>query len=193
MRLIGYFHAPEDDPRLAYRVVFPSGQRSTSHTQHLEADEMLAWSRWQLGWLQPDQIHCVTPLETETTITINPVASPGNEGAMIAIPVSETEVIVIESRRKLGYDIGREYQWPSGAKTIFPALPDEGVLVYTVNASLETGQLPLRVAGDPGNGHLERNPILTEGESITVGDYTITVSSATDHSDTVTITKTNSP
>ena len=112
---------------------------------------------------------------------------------MIAIPVSETEVIVIESRRKLGYDAGREHQWPDGDKTTFPALPDEGILVYTVNASLDSGQLPLRVAGDPGNGHLERNPILTEGESITVGDYTITVSSATDHSDTVTITKTNSP
>ena len=151
---------------------------------------MLAWSRWQLGWLEPDQIRCVTQLDTETTITISPVALPGNEGAMIVIPVSETEVIVIESRRKLGYDAGREHQWPDGAKTIFPRLVDEGILVYTVNASLDTGQLPIKVAGDPGNGHLENNPILTEGQSITIRGHTITVHTSTYYTDTITITKT---
>ena len=190
MGLNAFFHASEDDPRLAYRVLFPSGQRQTGYTQRLEPLEMLAWSRWQLGWLEPDQIHCVTQLETETTITISPVALPGNEGAMIAIPVSETELIVIESRRKLGYDAGQEYQWPDGAKTIFPSLVDEGILVYTVNASLETGQLPIKVAGDPGNGHLESNPILTEGQSITIWGYTITVHTSTYYTDTITITKT---
>ena len=112
MRLYAFSHASEDDPRLAHRVLFPSGKRQTSYTQRLRAIEMLAWSRWQLGWLEPHQIHCVTQLETETTITISPVSFPGNEGAMIAIPTSETEVIVIESRRKLGYDSGREHQWP---------------------------------------------------------------------------------
>ena len=151
---------------------------------------MLAWSRWQLGWLEPHQIHCVTQLETETTITISPAALPSNEGAMIAIPVSETELIVIESRRKLGYDAGREHQWPDGAKTTFPTLLDEGVLVYTVNASLDSGQLPLKVAGDPGNGHLENSPILTEGQSVTVGGYTITVQTSAYYTDTITITKT---
>ena len=190
MGLDAFFHASENDPRLAYRVLFPSGQRSTSYTQRLEVVEMLAWSRWQLGWLQPDQIHCVTQLDTETTITISPAALPGNERAMIAIPISETELIVIESRRKLGYDAGREHQWPSGNKTTFPSLVDEGILVYTVNASLETGQLPIKVAGDPGNGHLESNPILTEGKSITIWGYTITVHTSTYYTDTITITKT---
>ncbi len=190
MGLDAFSHASEDDPRLAYRVLFPNGQRQTGYTQRLEPLEMLAWSRWQLGWLEPDQIHCVTQLETATTITISPVSFPGNEGAMIAIPISETEVIVIESRRKLGYDTGREHQWPDGAKTTFPTLLDEGVLVYTVNASLGSGQLPLKVAGDPGNGHLENSPILTEGESVTVGGYTITVQASAYYTDTITITKT---
>ena len=193
MGLDAYFHTPEDDRRLRYRVVFPNGQRQINYTQRLEAAEMLAWSRWQLGWLKPDQIHCVTQLETETTITISPVASPGNEGAMIAIPVSETEVIVIESRRRVGYDAGREHQWPDGATTTFPGLPDEGILVYTVDASIESSQLPLKVAGDPGNGHLDRDPILKEGESVTVGDYHIILSFSAYLTDTVTITRIDGP
>ena len=31
-----------------------------------DADEMLAWSRWQLEWLDPSQVHCVT--ENESTV-----------------------------------------------------------------------------------------------------------------------------
>ena len=89
MGLDGYFHAAEDDPRLAYRVLFPNGQRQTGYSERLEAAEMLAWSRWQLGWLKPEQIHCMAQLETETTITISPVAFPGNDPAMVAIPISE--------------------------------------------------------------------------------------------------------
>lgn len=185
------FQASEDDPRLAFQVLHNNGQRTTGHTRRLKAVEMLAWSRWQLGWLKPEQIRCVTQLETETTITISPVAVPGNEPVMIAIPTSGNEVIVIESRRKLGYDAGRDHQWSDGARTTFPALLEEGVLVYTVNPSIRGGQLPVKVAGDPGNGHLERDPILTEGETITVGDYTITVRTSAYYTDTITITKTS--
>ena len=188
--LNAFFHASEDDPRLASQILLPNGQRSTGYTPLLQAVEMLAWSRWQLGWLEPDQIHCVTQLETETTLTISPAALPSNERAMIAIPVSETQLIVIETRRKLGYDTRQKHQWPDGTQNTVPSLIDEGVLVYTVNASLETGQLPIKVAGDPGNGHLENNPILTEGQSVTIWGYTITVHTSTYYTDTITITKT---
>ena len=190
MSMWANFPASEHDSRLAHVWRNPDGHRSTGFTNSLEASEMLAWSRWQLGWLDPGEIHCVTSIETEITITISPVAFPGNEGAMIAIPISETEVIVIESRRKLGYDAGREHQWPDGTQTTFPALAEEGVLVYTVNAALQSGELPLKVAGDPGNGHVDSYPILTEGQSVTVHGYTVTVTSSAYYTDTVTITKT---
>ena len=136
--------------------------------------EMLAWSRWQLGWIDPDQIRCVT--SAEATITLSPVASdPRNATAMAAVPLSDAEVIVIESRRNLGYDMGQE---------------TEGVLVYTVNASFHTGQLPVKVAGDTGNGQIDRHPVLTVGQSVTVRGYTITVDSDDGTHHTVTITKT---
>ncbi len=178
MGLEAFTHTSEDDPRIDGEP--PDG----FFIHYLRADEMLAWSRWQLGWLEPDQIHCVT---TETTITISPAASLGREGAMIAIPVSETEVIVIESRRELGYDTGWEHQWDDGTTTTFPNLLDEGVLVYTVNASIESGQLPIIIVGDPGHGHLEYSAILTEGESVTIWGYTITVQTSTLYTDTIII------
>ena len=95
---------------------------------------------------------------------------------MIAIPVSETEVIVIESRRKLGYDAGQEYQRPRRRQN--RPSPAWSMKAYSYTPStppLDSGQLPIKVAGDPGNGHLESNPILTEGQSVTIWGYTITV------------------
>ena len=192
-----FFLASEEDPRLAHDWHYPDGNRSTAYDYHLQAPEMLAWSRWQLGWLDATQVHCVTQLETETTITISPVVFPGSEGAMIAIPVSETEVIVIESRRKLGYDVGEEYVAPNGFQTTFPVLAGEGVLVYTVKASLGGGRLPLQVVGNPDNDypllHFADYPLLTGGQSVTVGSYTIAVQATSYYTDTVTITRTAGP
>ncbi len=147
---------------------------------------MLAWSRWQLGWLEPDQVLCVT--DKHTTVTLTPVADPGRGTAMVAIPLSRSEVIVIESRHRIGYDKGQEYQAPNGAQTTFPALLTEGVLVYTVDATLGSGNLPVKVAGDSGNGQVDDYPILTRGQSVTTHGYTITVISTTPNT-TITITQ----
>ena len=108
---------------------------------------------------------------------------------MAAVPLSDHETLVIESRRKIGYDTGLDHREPDGATTTFPALPTEGVLVYTVDASLHTGELPLKVAGDTGNGLVDDYPVLTLGQSVTVRGYTITVVSDDGHTHTVTITK----
>ena len=146
-----------------------------------DADEMLAWSRWQLEWLDPSQVHCVT--ENQSTVTLGPVGDPGDNFAMAAIPLSETEVIVIESRRQIGYDAPAVLTGRTGLAT-------EGVLVYTVDTSLGTGQLPVKVATDTGNGIIDHNPILSDGQSVTTNGYTITVQSSTETTHTVSITKT---
>ena len=65
---------------------------------------MLAWSRWQLGWLEPSQIRCI--VEPSATVTLSAIDQPGDGVAMIAVPVGETEVIVIESRRIRAFDRG---------------------------------------------------------------------------------------
>ena len=182
-----WFLADARDRRLAYIVHHPNGARSAEYGSILAAREMLAWSRWQLGWLDASQIRCIT--DSEATVSLTPLAAPGDGPAMAAIPLSDTELIVVESRRRIGYDEEQQYRWPNGARTRFPALATEGVLVYTVDTARGTGQLPIRVAGDTGNGQIDAYPILTVGQSVTIGGYTITVQSATDTTHTVTIAK----
>ena len=187
MGLQGYYPTFHFDPRTAIELTSPDGHQSTHYSGFTAASEMLAWSRWQLGWL--DRIHCVTQLETETTITIRPAGLPGTEGAMIAIPLSDTQVIVIESRRNCGFDTGLDRPRLDGTQVTYPGLATEGVFVYTVDASIGSGQLPLKIAGDSGDGILDDYPILTAGQSVTLHGYTITVHSSTADTDTVTITK----
>ena len=138
------------------------------------ANEMLAWSRWQLGWLDDDQVHCVE--EEQATVELSPVADPGDGIAMAAVSLSSTEAIVLESRRRVGYD---EHA----------ALGDGRVVVYTVESRLGSGDLPIKLAGDTGRGHTLVNPILGVGESVTVRGYTITVVADDGDTHTVTITK----
>ena len=95
----------------------------------------------------------------------------------------------MESRRTLGYDRGREYRAPNGWRTTLPELLEEGVLVYTVDASLGSGDLPLKVPGDSGNGQVDDFPVLQAGESVTVRGYTITVTADDGRTHTITITR----
>ena len=138
------------------------------------AGEMLAWSRWQLGWLDDDQIVCIS--DSDATVTLSPVSDPGDGIAMAAISVSANELIVVESRRPIGYD---EHA----------ALGDGAVIVYTVDARTGSGDLPIKLAGDAGRGHTYESPILTVGESVTVRGYTITVIADDGDTHTVTITR----
>ena len=148
--------------------------------------EMLAWSRWQLGWLGPDRVRCIS--EADATVTLAPVARPGEEVVMAAVPLNAREVIVVESRRQLGYDLGEPYVWPEGDSDNRPALITEGVLVYTVDALVSSGRLPIAVAGDSGDGQVDSFPVLRRGESVTLRGYTITVIGDNDDTHTVTIT-----
>ena len=154
----------------------------------LRPREMLAWSRWQLGWLGPAQVQCVS--EPSATVRLAPVARPGSGSVMASVPLSRSEVIVMESRRRIGYDLGDAHPWRRGGSARYPALIREGVLVYTVDATL--GDRPLKVAGDSGNGQVDDFPVLQAGESVTVRSYTITVTADNGDTHTITITRDDS-
>ena len=100
---------------------------------------------------------------------------------MIAVPVGETEVIVIESRRDRGLDEGQLTGYDRDV------INNGGVLVYTVDSSLS--ELPIRYATDGGEGILDQSPILPVGTSITVKGYEITVIEDSDDTHTVRISK----
>jgi len=180
------FTADPADRRLSFRVRLP-GRTVTVYNYSLNAHEMLAWSRWQLGWLDESQVRCVTV--PNVTVVLGPVADPGDEVAMVAVPLSNREVLVVESRRRIGFDAGREYRDDEGVEGTLPVLAHEGVLVYTVDASRASGELPARLAGDRGDGLFDEYPLLTRGQRVTVRGYTIRVTA--DHGTThaVTITR----
>ena len=134
---------------------------------------MLAWSRWQLGWLDEDQVLCIS--DEHASFKLAPVADPGDGIAMAAIPLSGHEVIVLESRRQIGFDLPYEDPLPDGGRIVQPALLTEGVLVYTVDALIRSGDMPIRLLDDTGYLVVSDYPILTVGDRATVRGYTITV------------------
>ena len=148
--------------------------------------EMLAWTRWQLGWLEPAQVVCGVRLGAP--VPLQPVARPGTGTAMTIVPLNEHEMIVIENRRRLGYDATAPDTHQSGAAPRHGLL-EEGVLVYTMDSRVDNGQLPIKIAGDSGNGLVDDFPVLQLGERVTLRGYTITVTADKGDAYTVTITR----
>ncbi len=187
MNLWSWFMAPEADERRRLLWRFPSGGTNTGSATYLNPQEMLAWSRWQLGWLDETQIECVEA--AETVVELSPIAQPDRGVAMAAVRTGPHEVIVIESRRVLGYDVATEYRSSNGGRTTFPHLLEEGVIVYTVDTLVHSGDLPMRIAGDDGDGQVDDFPVLTVGESVTVQGYTITLTADDGSTHTVSIVR----
>jgi hypothetical protein len=88
----------------------------------------LAWEKWKLGWLDPSQLTCLDQPGALTT-TISPLARPGGLKAVV-VPLNISSAIVIEARKRIGQD---------------RRLCDDGVLVYSVDASVRSGYGPVHV------------------------------------------------
>ena len=146
---------------------------------HLASEEILAWSRWQLGWLREHQVRCVTG--GAATVTLAPISRAGGAVAMAAVPISQHRIIVIESRHKFTVAL-----FEGGLE---PTLITDGVLVYAVETLVRTGDRPVRIAGDSGNGFVDRFPVLRVGESVTVQGHTIAVTANNGDTHTVSITR----
>jgi M6 family metalloprotease-like protein len=134
------------------------------------APEYFAFERWQLGWLDDAQIFCQT--QGEQTVTITPIELANGVKAVV-IPVGASKVVVVESRRPVGYDAN---------------LVKSGALVYTVDTSIYSGEGPLVVYPIMDNDPYRDQSPLAEGESVTVDGVTVTVLESTDAGDTVQVT-----
>ena len=133
---------------------------------------LLAFERWNLGWIEDSQIECTK--SSKLTKLISPVQVSGGTKAII-IPISKTKAVVVESRRALGID-----------KT----LSKSGALVYVVDSSIQSGQGPIKVfPSDLVNDPRYLNAPRTIGESVTVEGVTIKVVQSDATGDTVEINK----
>jgi len=98
--------------------------------------ELLFWERFTLGILQDDQVRCVTDSKV-TTHWISPIEEMSNRPKGVVIPLSRTKAVVIESRRRLGFDNRMKDE-------------TQGVLVYTVDTTIKYGLSPITIV--PRNG-----------------------------------------
>lgn len=192
MYLESYFPASPTDPRLRVTRRHSDGTTTTSFTRSLVYEEMLAWSRWQLGWLADHEVLCVT--DATAGVDLDPIASPRGGVLMAVVPLGPGQVLVVESRRRLGYDAPQSFTETTGpqsptTRVMQPGLLAEGVLVYTVTPSLGAGSLPIKIAGDSGDGQLDEFPLLGVGDAVTVGGYTVSVTADSDLRHSVSITR----
>ncbi|WP_327391998.1 MULTISPECIES: peptidase M6 [unclassified Streptomyces] len=89
--------------------------------------DLLGWHKWKFGWLSRARVNCVTAPGT-TEHTLSPIS---DEGANIAvIRTGRHRAIVAEARSRSGLD--RD-------------ICAEGVLLYTVDSRVPTGEGPVRV------------------------------------------------
>ena len=190
MGLNSYFFTVERDARLRHQRSSRERGVTTEYVGGLTMSEMPGWNRWLLGWIDDDQMHCVTDAESE--VSLAPLAQPGGDTALAVIPLNHHEFIVIESRRRLGYDRDTEFTENDGFQVRLPNLIEEGVLIYTVDVALGGGSLPIKIVVPEVDDELVGSPVLTVGQSLTVRGYTISVTADDGDRHTVSIQRNES-
>ena len=106
-----------------------------------QSPDYLAWHKWQLEWINDEQVECVVDAGL-TTHRISPIEVEGKGIKAIAIPLNETAYLLAEVRSNLGID-----EEACGT----------GVLLYTADTNITrsstSDQPPIMVIDTtPGSG-----------------------------------------
>ena len=157
---------------------------------------LLGWDAFKLGWIDDEQVHCIDPadLTDEVRFILTPQEIGGGERRLAVIPLSDSDVVVIESRRPVGYS----EQWdPSHS----------GLVVYSIDPSIAELNAGVQAGcgNDPAfpkwgyylypdsfNQSSEdcrdfTNVFVREGDTLTHGDLRISLEFSADELDYVTI------
>lgn len=144
-----------------------------------------SWSRFIMGWLSPEEIYCQTIESIEDSsyeLTHLDDSKSGIKSVMIRI--SETQALVVESRRPTKYDLQTNQS-------------REGIVVYTVDTTLGHGQGYLRLIAPEGRElvnpgfrsvDLQYDAVLYESDEVVFNGLTIRVHKLGDK-DTIVISK----
>ncbi|QHF93957.1 peptidase M6 [Streptomyces sp. NHF165] len=89
--------------------------------------DQLGWHKWKFGWLPGSRVECVRDAGTSEH-TLAPVSSP--RAGLTVVRTGRHRALVAEARTRTGLDRG---------------ICSEGVLVYSVDSQVPTGQGPVRV------------------------------------------------
>ena len=121
--------------------------------------EITSWSRWIAGWLKDSQIQCLEEQES-AVLFIEPIEIMSALPKSVFIRTSDHSVLVVESRRNLGYDVN-----------------GSSVLIYSIDTSVRNGFGPYKPEGT----------LKEIGESLTVGPITISLTDTDIDGDLVTV------
>ncbi|WP_043687911.1 M6 family metalloprotease domain-containing protein [Streptomyces xylophagus] len=93
-------------------------------------NDLLGWHKWKLGWLDPSQVNCAMNRGT-SEYTLTPLERPSTDGTrLIFVPLSRRTGYALEVRTHEGND---------------EAVCRPGVLIYKVEADVDTGMGPVKV------------------------------------------------
>jgi hypothetical protein len=136
--------------------------------------ELLVWHRFLLGILNDKQIHCITSNEASTHWIV-PVASKSEMVKGVVIPLSDTEGVIIESRRAIGWDKALRENIKVYEKNARDLV---GAVVYTLDTSVPYRKTPVKVV-----------KVLNNQDSIIVRGYKITLIESGDFGDVIRVEK----
>ncbi|WP_372344964.1 M6 family metalloprotease domain-containing protein [Streptomyces sp. KL116D] len=106
-------------------------------------NDLLGWHKWKLGWLDDDQIGCAAQPGT-TEHLLSPLGRDGGGTKLAFVPLTEKSGYAIEVRSQEGND---------------EAVCRPGVLIYKVDADVDTGHGPITVEDStPDSGGCTRRP-----------------------------------
>ncbi|WP_229820831.1 MULTISPECIES: M6 family metalloprotease domain-containing protein [Streptomyces] len=91
-------------------------------------NDLLGWHKWKLGWLDATQVSCASASGT-TEYTLTPLPRRGG-AKLVVLPLDARTAYAVELRTQGGND---------------KAVCRPGVLVYKVDATVDTGAGPVRV------------------------------------------------
>ncbi|MFI9823971.1 M6 family metalloprotease domain-containing protein [Streptomyces sp. NPDC052013] len=91
-------------------------------------NDLLAWHKWKLGWLDASQVHCAAGRGTRE-YTLTPLAREGGP-KLVFVPLDGRTGYAVEVRTQAGND---------------EAVCRPGALIYKVDANVDTGMGPITV------------------------------------------------
>ncbi|GGV85989.1 M6 family metalloprotease domain-containing protein [Streptomyces griseoloalbus] len=91
-------------------------------------NDLLAWHKWKLGWLDADQVGCAAHAGTREYV-LTPLARTGGP-KLVFVPLDGHSGYAVELRTRAGND---------------EAVCRPGILVYRVDANVDTGMGPVTV------------------------------------------------
>ncbi|MGW2826217.1 M6 family metalloprotease domain-containing protein [Streptomyces sp. NPDC001443] len=105
-------------------------------------NDLLGWHKWKLGWLDASQVSCAAHHGT-TEYELTPLARAGGP-KLVFVPLGRRSGYAVELRTRGGND---------------EAVCRPGVLIYKIDASVDTGMGPVTVYDSrPDSGGCTRSP-----------------------------------